>query len=516
MKTLVEQFANVRRVSTPLVIIQTADANAVMASITKENQDQPVMQWDGAAGFAARTKPAGTKAVMIVAPNDDPRGGDPALILNPADALFSARLAPAHSILFILNAHRIWNELPTMQAIWNLRDAFKSNHRTLVMFTTPEAKVPSELKADVISLNDPLPNEDQLSQIIGEVCANADLPKPTGETLAKAVDALKGLSAFVAEQVTALALTKKGVNLSELWERKRQEVEHVDGAKVYKGTERFDTVGGQKGLKDMLRMELNAKRPVKLVVILDEFEKMVAGGTSEHVGDGGVAKDATMTTLTFMQDHGVRGAVLYGHPGCGKTAVAKAMANEAGVLCIQADMGAMRGGIVGESEARVRAFFNLILAIAGDGGAFFVATCNSTAAFTTELRRRFKTGFFFVDLPDREEKDAIWAIQMQRYGLKKQARPDDTNWTGAEIEVACEKADNYSKPLVDVAKSIVTVAGSQPELIAQRRREAHNRLLSATTGETYVMPTVDTKPVETGESFVSPMSVRKVLDMPES
>ena len=64
---------------------------------------------------------------------------------------------------------------------------------------------------------------------------------------------------------------------------------------------------------------------------------------------------------------------------------------------------------------------------------FFVGTCNDASKLPPEFARaeRFD-GMFFVDLPGREQKDGIWSISIQHYGLDaKQARPDDTNRTGA-------------------------------------------------------------------------------------
>ena len=55
---------------------------------------------------------------------------------------------------------------------------------------------------------------------------------------------------------------------------------------------------------------------------------------------------------------------------------------------------------------------------------------------------------FFVDLPGRDQKDGIWSIYVQHYGLDaKQARPDDTNWTGAEIKscLSADRAGVYSR-----------------------------------------------------------------------
>ena len=473
--TLRNEFATARRVSTPLIMIRTTDAASVMSLLT--DQYSPVMQWDAAQGFAARSE-SGANALAEMT------GGNPQ-VLNPADAMFQLRTVAASSIVFVANAHRIWQDIATVQAIWNLRDAFKSNGRTLVLLVTPEAKAPRELDSDVIVIDDPLPDAEALAEIVTAQCANAGLAEPDASTLRKAVDALKGLSAFVAEQVTAMCLTRSGIDLTQLWERKRQAVEQTPGATIFRQKIRFADIGGHDGLKRDLLREVNSKRPVKVVVIFDEFEKSMAGAASDS---SGVSQDASKTVLTYMQDHDVRGTILFGHPGAGKTLVAKAMSSEADCLCILADMGAMKGSLVGESEAKIRQFFTMVSAIAGDGGSFFVATCNSTGALTTEMRRRFKTGFYFVDLPSREEKDAVWNIHMSKRNISAQPMPDDTNWTGAEIESCCEKADNYGITLIDAALSIVPVATAQPELIDARRREANRRLLSSTTGTSYEMP----------------------------
>ncbi len=488
-KTLIEQFTNVRRVATPLVQVRTADAASVAARITSENSDIAVIQWDANAGFNARNNKGNAAIAHMLKDPDSGESASP-VVVNAGDAMYAIKRAPANTIVLIFNAHRIWGDTTAVQGMWNLRDPYKATARTLVLFTTMEAKAPRELDTDLIVLEDELPDAEQLAHIITTQCLNAHPPLavPDKVTMRKATDALKGLPPFVVEQIVALSLTKKGPNVADMWMRKKQAVQETAGATVYEGTERFTDIGGHDGLKANLQREINSKKPIKVIVIWDEFEKMIAGASSDHVGDGGVAKDSAQVVLTKMQDHDIRGVMLMGHPGAGKSVVAKAMGNEADCLVIQADMGAMRGGIVGESEARIRAFFSMLLAIGGDGGVFFVATVNGTGAITTEIRRRFKTGFYFVDLPERAEKDSIWAIHMKRYGIADQVLPDDDQWTGAEIQNCCEKADNYGITLVAAAKMIVPVAKMQPKLIEARRREAHSAMLSAATGETYMMP----------------------------
>ena len=64
--------------------------------------------------------------------------------------------------------------------------------------------------------------------------------------------------------------------------------------------------------------------------------------------------------------------------GTAKSMVAKAAGNSAGVLTIKLDLGALKGGIVGESEANIRQALKVIQAVSG-GKPFFVATSNSQA-----------------------------------------------------------------------------------------------------------------------------------------
>ena len=116
MATLVEQFGNVRRVSTPLVAIGTTDANAVMAAITAAHSDAPVIQWDAARGFAVRTQPAGDRALAIITAKREP-GTEDLPVLNPADAIVMAMDAPAGTILFVVNAHCVWDKLTVMQLL---------------------------------------------------------------------------------------------------------------------------------------------------------------------------------------------------------------------------------------------------------------------------------------------------------------------------------------------------------------------------------------------------------------
>jgi len=90
-------------------------------------------------------------------------------------------------------------------------------------------------------------------------------------------------------------------------------------------------------------------------------------------------------------------------------------------------------------------------------------------------------GVFFVDLRGRDQKDATWGIYTGHDGLNaKRARPDDTNWTGAEIKSCCRLASLLDVPLIQAAQNVVPVAVTAGDKIESLRQWASGRCLSAT------------------------------------
>lgn len=86
---------------------------------------------------------------------------------------------------------------------------------------------------------------------------------------------------------------------------------------------------------------------------------------------------------------------------------------------------------------------------------------------------------FFVDLPGQAEKDAIWQLYLQQYGLGEQRLPDDSQFTGAEIKGCCRLAALLDLPLVQAAQNVVPVAVTAAERITGLRQWASGRCLSA-------------------------------------
>jgi SpoVK/Ycf46/Vps4 family AAA+-type ATPase len=118
---------------------------------------------------------------------------------------------------------------------------------------------------------------------------------------------------------------------------------------------------------------------------------------------------------------------------------------------------------------------------------FVVCTANDVTKLPPEFARaeRFDA-VYFVDLPSRAEKDSIWAIYRELYEIDAaQKRPDDKDWTGAEIKACCRLSVLLDQNLVDAANNIVPVAVTSAESIGKLRSWASGRCLDATHGGIY-------------------------------
>jgi hypothetical protein len=99
------------------------------------------------------------------------------------------------------------------------------------------------------------------------------------------------------------------------------------------------------------------------------------------------------------------------------------------------------------------------------------------------MQRHLETatdGVFFLDLPGQREKQTIWQMYLERFGLDlKQQRPVDTDWTGAEIRACCRLSALLDVPLLEAGKNIVPVAITSTEAVEKLRNWASGRCLSA-------------------------------------
>jgi len=210
----------------------------------------------------------------------------------------------------------------------------------------------------------------------------------------------------------------------------------------------------------------------------------------------------------------LKGLLLAGPPGTGKTEVAKTIASTWNMPLLRLDVGSLFGSLVGETESRVRQVLAITEAVApcvlfideiekgfsgmrgytGDGGVgqrvlgsflswmqdkkkpvFIAATANDITSLPPEFIRKGRWDeIFFVDLPTPEERREILEIKLRQYKREPRDLVSDTliqitgNYTGAELQQIIIEAmfeafsDNKrpftAKDLEYAAKNIIPLA----------------------------------------------------------
>lgn len=492
-------FHKARRAGVPIVALETADPAAAISNAVKslngKGDGTPILIWDLIRGLRGMQ---GNKPAQRVLANfaDDLPLSDPCTLLaklvEKADKIgVPSPEDPDRSIgaiIFMIHANRFIEDTGFMQAVWNCRDMFEPRAAMLVLIG-PSIKLPIELKNDVVLISEPLPDHEELDDILSRITDDAGLKEEQITDRDIVVDTMSGTSAFGARQILSMSITRDGVDQDSLWDRKRKMIEQTPGLAVWKGESRFDDLGGLGNLKTYLtRILTSGATPVRAIGFIDEIEKGLAGANGDL---SGTSQDQLQVFLKVMQDFNIPGIILVGHAGTGKSEIAKAAGGVAKAPVISIDTGAMKDSLVGGSEMRIRAAMEVFKAVS-DGKGLFIATCNKISSLPPELRRRFTLGTFFVDLPTEAERKNIWPIWLKRFSLGKQTLPDCEGWTGAEIRACCDNAYRTGMPVIDAAEYVVPVIKSAPEQVEALRKLANNRFLDASKPGVYKYGQEDT------------------------
>jgi hypothetical protein len=405
---------------------------------------------------------------------------DPLAAIRAAGSLASPDGA---AVLVLVNFHRFLQSAEIVQALAHQVTAGKQS-RTIVVILSPVIQLPVELEKHFTVLEHELPDRDQLEAIARGVATQSDELPQNGE-LASVLDAAAGLTRYEAENAYSLSLVRDGrLSAPTVWDLKTQGLKKGGLLSVHRGQESFANLGGLSALKAF------CARAMRRQGHQDPLRRP-------------------------------RGVLLLSPPGCGKSSFAKALGNETGRPTIILDVGSLMGSLVGQSEERTRQALRTIDAIgcavlmldeleksfsgvaasgSGDSGVsarmfgtfltwlsdhtsdvFVIATVNSISKLPPEFARaeRFD-GVFFLDLPSRAEKDEIWRLYIERFGLDSgQPCPKDENWSGAEIRACCRLAALLDVPLSAAAQNIVPVAVTAAESVEQLRQWASGRCLAA-------------------------------------
>ena len=335
---------------------------------------------------------------------------------------------------------------PVVRELRNLTRELKRSKKTIIL-TSVALELPEELKEEVTVIDFPLPNVQEIDSLISHVVEKPQQLQVSGLAREQLVKACQGLSRARIERVLAKALAaKQQINESDIdgvLEEKQQAIRQTGILEFFNSRESLKSVGGLENLKQWVKMRQDA--------FTDEARRY------------GIPNP--------------KGVLLVGIQGTGKSLSAKTIASEWRLPLLRLDTGRLFGGIVGESESRVRQMIQLAEAIApcvlwideidkafgniisggdGDSGTsrrvfgslitwmqektspvFIVATANNVRILPAELLRKGRFDeIFFLNLPSESERQDIFKVHLQRL------RP--TRLREFDLGVLAKRAENFS------------------------------------------------------------------------
>jgi ATPase family associated with various cellular activities (AAA) len=373
--------------------------------------------------------------------------------------------------------------------------------------------LPPELEHELTVVEFTLPGKPELRTVLGGVMESAGIKSLEIEVREKAVEAASGLTTMEAENAFSLSYVQtRTIEPQIVALEKAQAVKKNGLLEIVEIKETLNSIGGLDLLKDWLLRR----------------------------------KDAFSQRAQAYGLPALKGLLILGLPGTGKSLTAKATAAVFNVPLLKLDAGKLYGGIVGQSEANLRAVINTAEAIAPcclwidelekgfagskssgttDGGTsarvfgsflswmqekvkpvFVVATANDVSQLPPEMLRKGRFDeLFFVDLPNEVEREAIWKIVVERrnrkaidYDLRQLSRIT-AGLTGAEIDAVFLEAmfsafERSKEPTdLDVAAALngfVPLSRLMAEQIAALKQWSVNRARPATSQPTASEPTL--------------------------
>ena len=189
--------------------------------------------------------------------------------------------------------------------------------------------LPKEIEKYITVVEIKAPTQDEIMKILNEYpiskrCFNKEKKE---EILMDLCRTLQGLQLYEIKQILDSSLIRTGKKISAktkqlALEEKKKIVRKSGIIEVVDANEEFKQIGGLEILKEDLR------RKAKIFKHLSEAQE-------------------NKVTLP-------KGILILGMPGCGKTMIAKSIANEFGVSLLRLDVNRLMGKYVGESEANLR------------------------------------------------------------------------------------------------------------------------------------------------------------------
>lgn len=373
---------------------------------------------------------------------------------NPLQALeLVERLNSETPALFLLkDFNRFLTDLSISRKLRNLSRILKLQPKTIIIIGS-ELSIPKELQDLITVLQFQLPLEDEIHQELTRLVTSLNI-KVDSELFENLTRACQGLSLErirrVLSKIIATYKTIDRNSIGVLLSEKKQIISQTEILEYCSVNEKITNLGGLTNLKDWLNKRKTA--------------------FSIQAANYGLPTP--------------RGLLLIGIQGTGKSLTAKAIANDWQLPLLKLDVGKLFGGIVGESESRLRQMINVAETISpcilwideidkaftnteskGDSGTsnrvlatfiswlsektkpvFVISTANNIDLLPLEIIRKGRFDeIFFLDLPKLSEREEIFKIHLQEF------RPE--SWKSFDYPKLAQLSESFSG--AEIRQSII-------------------------------------------------------------
>jgi len=423
----------------PIIYIVTVEEDRVEYIIRKNvktNLNRSIYSWDFVDGYTNN-------------PNNEGFGKR-----NPLQALeLVERLNSETPALFLLkDFNRFLTDLSISRKLRNISRILKLQPKTIIIIGS-DLTIPKELQELVTVLEFQLPLEEEINQELTRLIQSLNI-QIDAELFENLTRACQGLSLERIRRVLSkIIATYKTINdnsIAILLSEKKQIISQTEILEYCSVNEKIANLGGLNNLKDWLNKRKTA--------------------FSIQASNYGLPTP--------------RGLLLIGIQGTGKSLTAKAIANDWQLPLLKLDVGKLFGGIVGESESRLRQMINVAETISpcilwideidkaftntdsrGDSGTsnrilatfiswlsektkpvFVISTANNIDLLPLEIIRKGRFDeIFFLDLPKLDEREEIFKIHLQEF------RPN--SWKSFDIPKLAQLSESFSG--AEIRQSII-------------------------------------------------------------
>jgi len=481
----------------PIIYINTIEEDRVEYVIRKNiktNLNRSIYSWDFVDGYTNN-------------PNNEGFAKR-----NPLQALeLVERLNAETPALFLLkDFNRFLTDLSISRKLRNISRILKLQPKTIIIIGS-DLTIPKELQDLITVIQFQLPLEEEISQELNRLISSLNI-KVGSQLFENLTRACQGLSLErirrVLSKIIATYKTIDNDSIAVLLSEKKQIISQTEILEYSSVNEQIANLGGLENLKDWLK-----KR------------KTAFGLQAFNYG---------LPTP--------RGLLLIGIQGTGKSLTAKAIANDWQLPLLKLDVGKLFGGIVGESESRLRQMINVAETISpcilwideidkafsntdnrGDSGTsnrvlatfiswlsektkpvFVIATANNIDLLPIEIIRKGRFDeIFFLDLPEKEEREEIFKIHLQTFRPNSwesfdynQLAQASESFSGAEIRQSIieamyhafyEKREFTTEDICTALKELIPLAHLESDqMIRLQQWASSGRIRSASSKEIYL------------------------------